>query len=289
MAINSKAETYFEKAKKENFALGAFNAANLETISAITSAAKNLSSPILIECSPGEVNFMGIQRTVFLVRSFEEELQIPIILNLDHGTDPDQIKKAVDAGFDYVHFDGGKMDFDEAIKIAKELVKYAHKKNVLIESEIDHIEGSSADHTKEKPDVSSSLYTDPKKAKKFVEETGVDTFASFVGNLHGIYSENKHLNLNLLKEIHELIPNTYLSLHGGSGILEPDIKEALKYGIVKINVNSEMRIAFKLTLQEILNNTNEIAVYKFMEKPIEAVRKVVETKIKLFGSSGKII
>lgn len=284
----TKTKKYFEKAKKEGFALGAFNAANIETITAITAAAKSLSSPILIECSPGEVKFLGIQRAVKIVRDFEEELQIPIILNLDHGTDPEEIKKAVDAGFDYVHFDAGKIPFEDALKTGKELADYAHKKNVLIEGEIDHIEGSSSDHTKERPDVSSDLYTDPKKAKRFVEETGIDTFASFVGNLHGIYSESKHLNLDLLKEIHETIPNTYLSLHGGSGIVEADISEAIKCGIVKINVNSEMRIAFKMTLQEVLNGSNEIAVYKFMEKPIESVRKVVEGKIKFFGSSNKI-
>jgi ketose-bisphosphate aldolase len=284
----TKAKKYFEKAKKETFALGAFNAANLETIKAITSAAKKLLSPILIEFSPGEIKFLGIQRAVKIIRSFEEELQIPIILNLDHGTDPGEIKKAVDAGFDYVHFDGGELPLDEAIKQGKELVKYAHRKGVLIEGEIDHIEGSSADYTKEKPNVDPNLYTDPRKAKRFVEETGVDTFASFVGNLHGIYSENKHLNLDLLREIHNIIPRTYLSLHGGSGVTENDIAEAIKNGIVKINVNSEMRIAFKMTLQKVLNNSTEIAVYKFMEKPIEEVAKVVESKIKLFGSSGKI-
>jgi ketose-bisphosphate aldolase len=284
----TKAKKYFEKAKKEFFALGAFNAANLETIKAITSAAKKLSSPILIECSPGEARFLGIQRVVKIIKSFEEELQIPIILNLDHGTDIEEIKTAVDAGFDYVHFDGGKLALEEAIKQAKDLVKYAHKKGVLIEGEIDHIEGSSADYTKEKPNVDTSLYTDPRDAKRFVDETGVDTFASFVGNLHGIYSENKQLNLDLLRKIHNIIPDTYLSLHGGSGITEKDISEAIKNGIVKININSEMRIAFKMTLQEVLNNSSEIAAYKFMEKPIEEVAKVVEGKIKLFGSSGKI-
>jgi ketose-bisphosphate aldolase len=284
----NKAKKYLEKARKENFAIGAFNAANLETIKAIVSAAKKLSSPILIECSPGEIKFIGIQRAVKIVRSFEEELQIPIILNLDHGTNSEEIKKAVDAGFDYVHFDGGRLPFEEAIKTGKELADYAHKKGVLIEGEIDHIEGSSSDHTKERPNVDSNLYTDPKKAKRFVEETGIDTFASFVGNLHGIYSENKHLNMGLLKEIQNTIHNTYLSLHGGSGIIEKDITEAIKIGIVKINVNSEMRIAFKMTLQEVLNNSDEIAVYKFMEKPIEEVTKVVESKIKLFGSSNKI-
>ncbi len=264
-----KAILYLEKAQKEKFALGAFNAANLETIKAIVGAAKKLQSPVLIESSPGEIGYLGLNQAVSLVRNFEEEFEVPLILNLDHGTDPTMISKAIEAGFDYVHFDGGKLPFEEAVKTARELAKLAHRQKIVIESEIDHIEGSSADHTKEKPEVNSKLFTDPKKAKDFIDQTEVDVFASFVGNLHGVYSENKHLNLDLLQEIHETIPHTFLSLHGGSGIVEEDIKAAIKCGIVKINVNSEMRIAFKLTLQKILLSTNEIAVYKYMQKPIE--------------------
>jgi len=282
------AKKYLERARKEKFALGAFNAATMEAIKAITNAAKKLQSPILIECSPGEIDYLGMRQAISLVRTFEEQIQIPIILNLDHGTDPEKIKAAVDSGFDYVHFDGGKLPFEEAMKIGKELADYAHKKDVVIEGEIDHIEGSSSDFTNKTPDVDPSLYTNPVKAKEFVEKTGIDMFASFVGNLHGIYSENKHLDLSLLEKIHEMIPNTFLSLHGGSGIIENDIKEAIKLGVVKINVNSELRIAFKMTLQEVLNNTTEIAPYKFMQRPIEEMQKVVEQKIKFFGSENKI-
>jgi fructose-bisphosphate aldolase, class II len=286
--IQTKAKTILNKAKAGGYGIGAFNAANLETIKAITNAGKKLNSPLLIESSPGEVDFLGIQQAVKLIRTFEEQLQIPIILNLDHGTDPDKIKKAIDAGFDYVHFDGGKFKFEEALKTGKDLADYAHKKGILIEGEIDHIEGSSADHTGEKPDVDSHLYTDPKKAKEFIEYTGIDVFASFVGNLHGIYAENKHLNLELLAEIQQGIPHTFLSLHGGSGIIEEDVKKAIKIGIVKINVNSELRIAFKMTLQQELNNSKEIAAYKYMEKPIQEMQKVVEYKIKIFGSENQI-
>lgn len=279
---------YLEKARKEGFAIGAFNCANIETIKAITNAAKNLHSPVLIECSPGEIEHMGISQMVSLVRAYEKQLQIPIILNLDHGTDPKKIKEAIDSGFDYVHFDGGRIPFDDAIKTGKELADYAHKSGVVIEGEIDHIEGSSADHTSEKPNIDKKLYTDPKKAKEFIEKTGIDVFASFVGNLHGIYSENKHLNIDLLNKIHEENPNTFLSLHGGSGIIKEDIKEAIKCGIVKINVNSELRVAFKMTLEQELKNTTKIAAYKFMQKPIEEMQKVVEYKIKIFGSENKI-
>jgi len=278
------------KAREGKYALGAFNAANLETLKAITQAAKNTVSPILIEASPGEVQFVGIKQMVALVRVIEEEIQLPIILNLDHGTDPTIIKEAVDQGFDYVHFDAGQIPFDEAINVARELADYAHAKGIPIESEIDHIEGSSADHTKD--DITKyqdkTKYTDPEKARNFIEQTGIDVFAGFFGNMHGIYSENKHIDFDVLAKMRELCPNTYFSLHGGSGIFDDDVKRAIKeFGIVKVNVNSEMRIAYKMTLQEVLNSSDEIAGYKIMEKPIEEVRKVVESKIKLFGSAGR--
>lgn len=283
-----KAKKYLEKAKKEGFGIGAFNAANLESMKAVAAAASKLQSPVIIEFSPGEVEHMGVDQAVALGRAFEKQYSVPIILNLDHGTDPEKIIQAIDAGFDYVHFDGGKVPFDEALKIGKILADYAHQKGVMIEGEIDHIEGSSADHTDSKPNVDSKLYTDPNQAKQFIEKTGFDVFASFVGNLHGIYAESKNLNLDLLQKIKNTIPNTYLSLHGGSGIVEEDIKRAIEIGIVKINVNSEIRIAFKMVLQEVLNDSNEIAAYKFMQKPIEEMQKVVEQKIKMFGSVGKI-
>jgi len=283
-----KAKKYFEKAKNESFGIGAFNAANLESMKAVVAAAFKFQSPVIIEFSPGEVDHMGVDQAVALGRAFEKQYSVPIILNLDHGTNPEKIIQAIDAGFDYVHYDGGKIPFEEALKTGKMLADYAHGKGVLIEGEIDHIEGSSADHTDSKPDVDSKLYTDPNQAKEFIEKTGFDVFASFVGNLHGIYAESKNLNLELLKNIQETLPNTYLSLHGGSGIVEEDIKKAIEIGIVKINVNSELRIAFKMVLQNVLNNSNEIAAYKFMQKPIEEMQKVVEQKIKMFGSANKI-
>ena len=284
-----KAKNILEKAFKEHYAIGAFNAANIETLKAITNTAKKLSSPVIIEASDGEVNFIGMKQLAALVRIYEDELKIPIVLNLDHGKDFETCKKAIESGFDYIHFDGSKLPLEENIKTATELVKIARKRNVIVEGEMDRIEGSSEDHTKETTGeyLNPNLYTNPEKAKMFVEKTKIDVFASFVGNLHGLYADRKHIQIDILKKIGEAIPKTYLSLHGGSGIYEDDIKEAIKLGVVKININSEMRIAFKLTLQEAVNSTEEVAVYKYMGKPIEEVQKVVEHKIKLFGSENK--
>ncbi len=282
----NKALQILQTAKQKGVAIGAFNVGNLETIKAITQAAKSLKSPILIEASPGEAQHIGVKQLVALARTYEDQIQLPIILNLDHGTDPEIIKQAILEGFDYVHYDGGKLSYDEYVLNASKIVELAHKHNILVEGEIDHIEGSSADHTSENTEkyADPKLFTDPARAKDFVEKTGIDVFASFIGNLHGIYANQKHLNLEILQNIHSEIPNTFLSLHGGSGIYDDDVKKAISLGIVKVNVNSEMRIAFKMTLQKELNETTEIAAYKYMESPISAVQKVVENKIRLFGS-----
>ena len=281
-----KPQELFKKAREKGVAIGAFNVGNLETFKAITQAAKNLKSPVLIEASPGEASFMGFKQLVYLARAYEDQIQLPVILNLDHGESVESILEAIKAGFDFVHYDGSKFSYEENLENAAIVVEEAHKKEIMVEGEIDHIEGSSADHTKENTKMYSKpeLFTDPRKAKEFAEKTGIDVFASFIGNLHGIYADVIHLNLDKLKEITAALPNTYLSLHGGSGVYDDDVRNAIKMGIVKVNVNSELRVAFKMTLQEEIGKTTEIAPYKYMKRPIEEVQKVVETKMKLFGS-----
>jgi len=203
-----------QKAAANHYALGAFNCANTETLKAITNAAKNLRAPIILEASDGEVNYIGYKQLVALKQIYMEEIGVPVILNLDHGKDFEACKNAIEAGFDYIHIDAAKLPFEEAISVTSEVVKLAHKHNLPVEGEIDHIEGSSADHRKENPEdlQDPKLFSDPEKAREFVAKTGVDVFASFVGNLHGIYATNMHLNLNLLKKIKAALPNTLLSM-----------------------------------------------------------------------------
>lgn len=286
-----KAKQWFEKARQEGFAIGAFNAANLETIRAIVGAAQKLKSPVMIEASDGEVNFIGKKQLVALVRVFEQESGIPILLNLDHAATKESVLEAIDAGFDYVHFDGSKLPYDENVRICKELADAAHAKGILIEGEMDAIAGSSSDHTKEQVAgyQDNGLFTDPEKAKQFVAATGVDTFASFVGNAHGLYQGEKRIDVERLRAISHILPATFLSLHGGSGIPESDIKQAIQHGVVKINVNSELRITFRKVLQEALAASDAVAMYKLMPPVIEAVQKIVEEKIQMFGSTGKAL
>jgi len=282
---------YFEQAKKQHFALGAFNAGNLETIKAIVQAGVKLKAPVIIESSHGETSFFGSKRLVDVIRDFRAELNHPIFLNLDHAPTLKDSEIAIQDGYDLIHFDGGAISFDENVEITKQLTKKAHDKGLLIEGEIDRIGGSSTAHFAERvEEVQTLVYkTGPQKAAEFVKKTGVDTFAVAIGNVHGIYHEAKRLDLELLEKIAQAIPKTFLSLHGGSGIPADDIKEALQLNIVKINVNSELRVAYRRALEASLEqNPASFAIYEYMKGVVEVVQSVVEGKIRMFGSEGKV-
>lgn len=278
---------YLKKAKVNNFALGAFNAGGLESLRAIAGAAKKLESPVIVEVSPGEEKYLGLQNFVSLVSNLKEQYSIQMFLNLDHGEDINIITNAIELGFDLVHFDGSKLPLEENIRLCQEVVTMAHSKGVLVEGEIDHIPGSSEKHPTSPEGLrGASAFTDSKKAREFVEKTGVDILAVFIGNAHGVFTEEEKLNIEKLREINLALPQTFFSLHGGSGVAPEDVAEALKYGIIKVNVNTEMRVAYRETLENVLRgDPEEVAMYKLLPPVIEAVEKIVEEKILLFGSS----
>ena len=291
-----KASEWLKRAKKEKFAIGAFNAASIETLKAVVSAAKKLRSPVIIEASYSEVEFIGMRELTATVRALERDTGVPILLNLDHAPTLVSCQNAINSGFDLVHFDGSKLPYEKNLEIAKIVTGIAHEKGILVEGEIDNINAlgaSSSDHRHTNIETvrDEKLYTDPKLAASFVKETKVDIFASFIGNVHGLYSEAKTLQMDLLLKIAEGLPDTFLSLHGGSGIPAEQIKEAITIGIVKINVNSELRVAFRDALKKTLEEEpmkDEVAIYKIMPEAIAAMQRIVEEKILLFGSAGKI-
>lgn len=314
---------WFTKAQSEYFAIGAFNVDNLEILKAICMAAKKLRSPVMVEFSPGEVGYFGLTNIVDLVANAREEYKIPILLNLDHAKKVEDCLKAIEVsriepghlggvmasrvrlgqpatvrgdedgsvGFDNVHFDGSDLSFEENVQGAKEVVQAAHAKGLLVEGEIDRIPGSSEVHS-EQVDLATlrKTYTDPQQAAKFVAETGIDIFAAVFGNVHGTFPNQPDLDMGLLANIRQALPNTFLSMHGGSGIPARQVREAIKVGeIVKINVNTELRQAFRDALVEKLTDQpNEYTMYKLMPEVILAVAAVVEAKIEVFGSSNKL-
>lgn len=284
------AEDWLEKAKNEKFAIGAFNVGNLETFKAIAQAAANKKSPVIIESSPGETRWMEARNVVDIARNFSEEYGIPILINLDHAQSLEECLVGIKAGYDLIHFDGGKLPLEQNLEIAKKVVELAHTKGLTVEGEIDHIQGSSEMHQgSAAKEAAKGVMTDPVKATQFVKESGVDVFAAFFGNVHGVFSGgDENLNLKLLEQLVLALPNTFLSLHGGSGIPDDQVQKAIQMGIVKVNVNTEMRVAFRKTLEVALkNNPEELAMYNVEPPVIEAVQKVVEHKIEVFGSAGK--
>lgn len=279
---------YLTKAKKEKWAIGQFNFCTLEQLRGILTAAKELKSPVILGTSESELNYLGMEEAVALVEISKRKLGISsVFLNIDHGKNPEEIKKAIDLGFSAVHFDGSSLNFNENIKISKKLSEYAHKKEALFEGETGAVKGDSNVHAGKIVINIEDLAT-PEDAYKYLKETKADSLAVAIGNIHGIYSEKKKIDFNLLDEINKKT-NAFLVLHGGSDIDAEDIRKAVKSGISKININTELRALWRRAISEAIEkNASEVKPYKIMPYIVEAIKDKVKEKIILFGSNGKI-
>ncbi|MFH1611745.1 MAG: class II fructose-bisphosphate aldolase [bacterium] len=280
----------FEEAQKNKYAVGQFNVSNADQLKAVMQAAKNLKSPTIIATSEGESKFFGKRQIRSLIDAWKNEINLSVLLHMDHGKNFDIVKGAIEAGYDSVHFDGSGLDFQENIRQTKEVVDFAKKHNIgNIEGELGYLKGGSAIH--EAVEIKKEDLTKAEEVLEFVEKTGVDSLAVVIGNVHGIFKggKNPRLFLDRLKEISDKLGGRVaLVLHGGSGISEEDIKEAINLGIVKINVNTELRIAFTESLKKsLVDNPEQTTPYKILPLVVEGVQKVVEEKIKLFGSDNK--
>lgn len=288
-----KVQDWFDRAQKEHFALGAFNVDNFDVLKAVVEKAFELKSPVIVEASPGEEKSLGLRNLVAIVNNYKSEYQIPIFLNLDHADDEETINNSLELGFDLVHFDGSKLPLEENTAIAKRITALAKSKNVLVEGEIDRFPGESKPFsvltTNDQQPTTSNQYTDPQAAQEFVTQTGVDILAVFVGNKHGTYADqSEHLDLEKLQELKKALPDTFFSLHGGSGIPDEEVKQAISSGIVKVNINTQLRVAFRETLENTLKgNPEEYTWYRLTPAAIESVKEVVENKIRLFGNAEK--
>lgn len=290
----TKARHLMQRTKAQKFAVGAFNIDNQETLIAIVRAAQSLQSPVLVEVSKDEVKAMGLDNVRDMVDNYKEEYGVEMYLNLDHSPTVEDCKRAIDAGYEFIHIDASAADKDaseeEIIAKTREVVEYAQFTGALVESEPHYFMGSSNVHEEaiDYEEVRKTFST-PEGAKSFMEATGIDTFAAAVGNLHGKYPVPKELDLELLAKIRESIGGQ-ISLHGGSGTPEHYFVEAAKIGVSKININSDMRYVFRKTLEKVLaENPDQYAVVKLMTEVYDAVQHVVEEKIQAFGSAGKAV
>jgi len=285
-----------KRAQEGQYAVGSFNFSTAEVLKAIVMAAKELNSPTIVSTSEGEGEFIGMAEAAALVGAWRHGTKLPIILNLDHGKSLESVKKAIEAGYDAIHFDGSAMSYDENIANTAAIVSYVKgikekfDREIIVEGELGYLRGSSSVH-EEALEIKPEDLTSPEQAKDFVERTGVDSLAIVIGNAHGIFLKSEEgLNLERLAQIREALgEKVFLVLHGGSGIPEDDIKKAIELGIVKINVNTELRVAYQVGLvKELKEKPTETTPYKILAPSFDAVKSVVKEKIKLFGSEGKL-
>lgn len=290
----TRARHLYQRTRSQHFAVGAFNIDNQETLIAVCRAAQKLNSPVLVEVSDGEVKAMGLENIRDLVDNYKAEYGVEMYLNLDHSPTVEDCKRAIDEGYEFIHIDISQANHDatteEIIEKTKEVVEYARFTGALVESEPHYFGGSSNLHTEniDYEEIKKTFST-PESSKAFIDATGIDTYAAAIGNLHGKYPVPKELDLELLQRIRDTI-DCQISLHGGSGTPLHYFEEAAKIGVSKININSDMRYAFRKTLEKVLaDNPDEYAVVKLMPEVYEAVQAVIEEKIAAFGSAGKAV
>lgn len=295
MINNLKLKNILQKAAEEKWAIGHFNISNLEQWRAIILGAASLrhtmstvhsmSFAVMIGVSEGERNFIGLKQCVYLAKSFQEEFNIPIFLNADHSKTVEAAKAAFDAGFDSIHIDLSELPYEKNLKGVKEIIDYIKSRNpdASVEGELGYLRGKS-EIQKEIIEIQPEDLTKPEQAAEFTEKTGVDRFAGAFGNIHGISANEPKLDIERIAAIRKILPeNIAIVLHGGSGIPDKQISEAIVAGINNIHINTEIRIAYTETLRKSLEeNPEQIVPYKIFPPVIEAVKQKVAEKLKLF-------
>jgi len=300
----------FEKSMKEGFAIGAFNVNNMELIQGIVDAAAENNSPVILQASSSAIKYARINYLMKMVEAaVEEHPNIPIAIHLDHGPDFETCKMCVDNGFTSVMFDGSKYDFEENIRLTKEVVDYAHAHGVVVEAELGKLAGIEDDVN---VSASDAMYTDPAQAEEFVRRTGVDSLAIAIGTSHGAYKfkGEAKLRFDILKQIKERIPNTPIVLHGASTVIPelvnmcneyggnipgakgvPDeiLHEASILGVSKINVDTDLRLAMTAGIRKVfVEDPSAFDPRKYLIPARELVKETVSHKMKdVFGSANK--
>lgn len=259
-------------------AIPSFNIDCFEIYQAVELAVKELGFPCLVQLSAGEDQFIQAERLLLLVKKARID-GLPIYLNMDHGQDINRLKQLIKLGFDMVHFDGSKLDLLTNQMLSRDLVEFAHFHHSLVEVEFDKImpTGNLSNHL-----------TDPLEAQKFVAASNADLFAVSIGNQHGASSIAETLDLNLLNQINSLIPYTFLTLHGGSGVDPGNLKSAINSGIVKININTDLRHAYRGSLTQTLANDNSDKIYQILNPVIIKLSQIIKSKILSFANQDHV-
>lgn len=268
-----------EMAEELNMTIGAFNTHNLEMLPEIINGAKEMGSPIIIQTSIDTAKYIGYNVLVAVVKEIAETELVDVVLHLDHARDFDEIKKAIDAGYSSVMYDGSHLPFKENIIKTKAVVEYAHLRGVSVEGELGTIGGTEEGVSTAEDD---KVYTRPKDAVEFIQATNIDALAIAIGTNHGQFKSKTKVNIPLLKEIHEVV-DCPLVIHGGTGVREEDYPELINNGIRKFNVGTELLVNWTKTAKDYFAETeiNKSLRHNVIPANI-AVKEIVKHKIELF-------
>lgn len=273
-------------AQKNHFAVPAFNIGSDQLLKAVMKTVKELKSPVILEMCPDEFNFVGYAQIQAMLYE-AAHTDVPVCIHLDHGDSYETVVRAIQAGMTSVMIDASKLPYEENVAITKKVVETAHIANVSVESELGTIgtTGNSIEGGTE-----GVIYTVPEEAKQFIEDTGIDTFACAIGTAHGIYPKDMKpkLRIDILKDITDQV-SVPLVLHGGSSNKDEEIAEAVKNGICKINISSDIKVAFYEQARKTLNeNPGYREPLEIYPAAMEACGKVCADKIRLFNSQDKV-
>lgn len=273
-----------QKAWKERYAIGAFSAHNAETIKAILLAAEEEKAPIMIQVGQKVINTIGLDQMKAMIDTFMVDITVPVCIHLDHSRAFEQTMQAVRANFDSVMFDGSGLDFEENVRITRTVCDVAHALNIGCEGEIGKIGGTEDDITVDEADA---MITTVEEALDFSNRTTVDYLAVSIGTAHGVYKKTPQLNFQRLVEIKNAVQKPIV-LHGGSGVPDDQIVEAISCGVAKINVDTELRQSFTLGVQaHWAKNPEDFVLADSLGAGVETMKETVKQKIRLFGASGK--
>lgn len=273
-----------EKAKREHYAVGQFNINNLEWMQAILEECMELRSPVILGVSEGATKYMGGWNVVVsMVKAYikDNNIDIPVAIHLDHSRSFEVCKQAIDAGFTSVMIDKSRSPFEENIDETVKVVEYAHERNVTVESELGKVGG------KEEDVVAEEMYAEKKECVMMVETTKIDALAPALGSVHGVYKGEPKLGLKEMEEISEAV-KIPLVLHGGSGIPDDQIKQAIQNGTAKINVNTENQQAWEAIVRDIIGKTDHVwDMRKIIGPGKQGIKDVVRHKCEIFGCINK--
>lgn len=266
--------------RKEGYAVGSFNFNSYEDAQGIINGAVAKKAPVIVMASMGAVKYIGLKQAAYMVKGMAESVDIPVCLHLDHATDHDLIKECIKAGFTSVMIDASMKSYEENIKETSEIVEFAAKYGCSVEAELGKVGGKEDSVGVDEKDAA---FTNPNDVPRFVKETGLDALAIAIGTVHGFYKSEPKLDFDRLQEIVK-ITDAPLVLHGGTGVPVEDFKKAVKLGMSKINVGTELKATYTKAVKEALAaNPDEIDPRKFMGHVKDRCSEVVQGKIDIFG------